>query len=1021
MRKVMLLCLLLKLASGPCLTHAADPPPPRPENVSSAEARTPEEERKAFHLPEGFAIELVAAEPEIHKPLNIAFDDQGRLWVTDTLEYPFPAAEGTTPRDGVKILENFQDNGRAATIRTFADGLNIPIGLLPLPSGNAALVHSIPDVFRLTDTDGDGRADRREVLYGTYGSKDTHGMTNAFTTGFDGWIYACHGFSNRSTVEGSDHAAITMQSGNVYRMRPEGTHLEYFTHGQVNPFGLAFDPLGNLYSSDCHSRPIYQLLRGAWYPSFSAPHDGLGFGPDMMKHDHGSTGIAGVVAYAADQFPEPYQGTMFIGNVVTNRINHDRLEWHGSSPKAIPQPDFLWSDDNWFRPVDLELGPDGALYVADFYNRIIGHYEVPLTHPGRDRERGRIWRIVYRGPQDQGQGAGKAKPVARRGGRPEATRDDLIADLGHPNLSVRQSAANQLAEQPRYSDADSALKTIALQDENVWRRVHALWVLHRRGLLDDEILKAAAGDPEPALRVHAQRLLGDQPTLSSLERDLVLRGLGDPDPLVQRCAAEALGRHPDPAFIGPLLQLRQAASADDTHLVHVVRMALRDQFHTDAGWAALEANPRSDRDLRDVADVATGVPSASAARFLLTRLQRDDQLRNEPPEAYVHHVARYGPEGTEAELTEFIEGQQSAGLPRQAALLKASQQGIEERGAKPAAETRNLAESVATALLDSPRGTEVLAGIQLATTFRLRDLDDRLTALAREKQADESSRTTALSALATIAPEPTIPLLGQILSDPSETFPLREKVVTTLGSLTRPASNAALLAVLPTAPGRLQTAIAAGLAGRPAGAEALLDAVAAGKAPARVLQEPRVARILSLSKLADVKQRLEGLLTGLPPADDRIRDLVTERRQRFDTATRDPGHGAKVFEKTCMACHQFRGQGARIGPQLDGIGARGVERLLEDILDPSLNVDQAFRTTQLALGDGRVVVGLLLREEGEVLVLADSQGKEVRIPRDQVEDRALIQLSPMPANFVDQIAEADLPDLLAFLLAIPSP
>ena len=242
-------------------------------------------------------------------------------------------------------------------------------------------------------------------------------MTNAFTTGFDGWIYACHGFSNSSTVEGADHAAITMQSGNVYRMRPDGTHLEFFTHGQVNPFGLAFDPLGNLYSSDCHSRPIYQLLRGGWYPSFGAPHDGLGFAPEMMKHDHGSTGIAGVVSYAADQFPEAYRGTMFIGNVVTNRINHDRLEWHGSSPKAIVQPDFLWSDDNWFRPVDLELGPDGALYVADFYNRIIGHYEVPLTHPGRDRERGRIWRIVYRGTQGQGQGA--AKPVARRGGRPE--------------------------------------------------------------------------------------------------------------------------------------------------------------------------------------------------------------------------------------------------------------------------------------------------------------------------------------------------------------------------------------------------------------------------------------------------------------------------------------------------------------------------------------------------------------------------------------------------------------------------
>ena len=177
-----------------------------------------------------------------------------------------------------------------------------------------------------------------------------------------------------------------MQSGNTYRMSPDGSHAEYVTHGQVNPFGLAFDPMGNLYSCDCHSRPVYQLIRGAWYPSFGKPDDGLGFGPDMVTHDHGSTGIAGISYYAADQFPEAYRGTVFIGNVVTNRINHDRIEWHGTTPKGIEQPDFVWSEDNWFRPVDIELGPDGALYIADFYNRIIGHYEVPLTHPGRDRD-----------------------------------------------------------------------------------------------------------------------------------------------------------------------------------------------------------------------------------------------------------------------------------------------------------------------------------------------------------------------------------------------------------------------------------------------------------------------------------------------------------------------------------------------------------------------------------------------------------------------------------------------------------
>src|SRR5262249_27233146 len=219
-------------------------------------------------------------------------DERGRLWVTDTLEYPFPAPPDRKPRDSVKVLEDFDDHGRARKVTTFADGLNIPIGLIPVRGG--AIVHSIPNIYRLSDTAGDGKADQRSVLYGSIGYKDTHGMTSAFTWGFDGWLYACHGFANDSTVKAADGSFARMQSGNTYRMRPDGSHVEQFTHGQVNPFGLCFDPLGNLYSADCHTRPVMMLLRGGWYESFGKPHDGLGFAPEMCRHDHGSTAIAGL-------------------------------------------------------------------------------------------------------------------------------------------------------------------------------------------------------------------------------------------------------------------------------------------------------------------------------------------------------------------------------------------------------------------------------------------------------------------------------------------------------------------------------------------------------------------------------------------------------------------------------------------------------------------------------------------------------------------------------------------------------
>ena len=288
--------------------------------------------------------------------------------------------------------------------------------------------------------------------------------------------------------------------------------------------------------------------------------------------------------------------------------------------------------------------------------------------------------------------------------------------------------------------------------------------------------------------------------------------------------------------------------------------------------------------------------------------------------------------------------------------------------------------------------------------------------MAGDKTKSEARRGAALAALPALDPKKYVGLLGEVLADAGEPIELREKAAAVLGDLNQPAAQDELIKGLAAAPQRLGLTIATVLAGSKTGAEKLLEAVAVGKASPRLLQERPVDVRLASAKIPDWKQRVAKLTQGLPPADQQIQDLLKTRHDRFAQAKKDPALGAKVYEKNCAICHILANKGAKIGPQLDGIGNRGLDRLLEDIIDPNRNVDQAFRQTTINLKNGQIVSGLLLREEGEVLILADSQGKEVRIEKKKVEERTLSNLSPMPANLVEQMPEADLYNLLAYLL-----
>lgn len=984
--------------------------------LAGAQILTAEQSVEAMHLLDGFTVEVVASEPIVRQPVAIEFDDRGRLWVIQYLQYPNPNGlkrvsvdrfsrtkydrvpepppHGPRGDDRITILEDSDGDGRMDRSHDFIDGLNLATGLAFGHGG--VFVLNVPYLLFYPDRDRDDVPDADpEVLLTGFGMEDAHSVANSLTFGPDGWLYGCQGSTVTANIRG-----IEFQQG-VWRYHPVTREFELFCEGGGNSWGLDFDRTGRLfYSTNYGGHTLLHGVQGGYFVKSFGKHGALHnphaygyFEHAPHQNFRGGHVTVGGSVYQGDAFPESFQGKYIAGDLLGHGVYWHTISARGSTVQTSHSGELLTSDDQRFAPTDLTIGPDGAIYVTDWNDARTAH---PDPDADWDRSNGRIYRIAP-------QGTGRASAIDFT----QLSEGELVKLHEHRNQWFVRRARQELVRRYGLTTSNEPTDAEAVRLREIFRRtvmtradetaaLEALWSLNVMGEFNEPLAMQLLESPHPAVRAWTVRLLGDGETLS----DAMAHRLDDfaeqePDITVRQQLACSTARFPARQAM-PMINanINRDIDTDDPYLPLL-------------WWWAVEKHSVSGREEVMKRFVRPSLWNSRLGRdVLLTRL-----------------IRRYASERTREGLDSLVRLLNAA--PDDDArqrlwphiLLGWKEQPRDSQSAAwlELARQHEFSGHVLTAWRASP---DTLALSELGVALGHDTIVAAVTGEAFSHEANVTRRVAMLGMLSSTGNAALIePSLTLLSSDQPES--VRSAALQVLAQFNDAKITEQLISLqqsLDSTP--LASQILDVLLARVASAKIWIERVDRGEIPAAAATIEQIRRVALLGN-----PELDALVTrhwGKLQGGTREEKLAEVRRLNNDLRAASGNHavGQQLFKKHCAACHQLFGEGAKVGPDLTTANRQDRDFLLVSLVDPNSVIRKEFVSVVIQTTSGRVLTGLPIERTDAAITIADAKGDKQTISTSDIDELYDSPISLMPENLYLQFKPQELRDMFAYIQAV---